>query len=436
MTNKQNSRRDFLKKSVILAGAATTANLAANFVTPVHAAGGEKLRIGLIGCGGRGRGAVVDAMGCGEANLELVAVCDIFKENATQAADLLKDQFGDRVTVTPETTFDGFDGYKKVIEAADVIFLCTPQLFRPMMLKAAIDANKHVFCEKPVAADAAGIRSVLESAAKAKEKNLSVVTGLVNRYSTRLQEAVNRIHGGQIGTVVTARADRMGGPLWTRPRKDSDTEMLYQMRNWVNFDWISAEYINDVTIHQLDVAMWCIGDDLTPVRAFGTGGRLVRNGKDTGDLYDSMAVTYEYADGRPIYAFSRQMPKCYGVASAFITGDKGHAELSNVGWGKVAIYGNNPYEAPKAEISAHHLQHATLYKSIRGMIPYVNNLPYTAKATMAAILGKMATYAGTMMTWDEALNAEATIDPAKINWDMIPPTLPDANGQYKIAVPS
>ncbi len=431
MTNKHNSRRDFLKKSAILAGVAATANLA----MPVHAAGGEKLRLGLVGCGGRGRGAVVDAMGCGEANLELVAVCDIFKENAVSGADVLKGEFGDRVTVTPETTFDGFDGYKKVIAASDVVFLCTPQLFRPMMLKAAIEANKHVFCEKPVAADAAGVRSVLESAAKAKEKNLSVVTGLVNRYSTRVREAVERIHDGKIGSVVTARADRMGGPLWTRNRLDGDTEMIYQMRNWVNFDWISSDYINDVTIHQLDVAMWCIGDELTPVRAFGTGGRLVRTGKDTGDLYDSMAVVYEYADGRPLYAFSRQIPQTYGVGSAFVTGNLGHAEIGNVGWGKVALYGANPYEASKATVAANHLQHATLYKSIRGTIPYVNNLPYTAKATMAAILGKMATCSGTLMTWEDAFKAEQLIDPATITWDTVPPTLPDANGQYKIAVP-
>ena len=430
--NPQHSRRDFLKKSTILAaGVAATANLS----MPIHAAGNDKLRIGLIGCGGRGRGAVVDAMGCGEANLELVAVCDIFKENATAAAELLKEQFKDRVSVTPETTFDGFDGYKKVIAASDVVFLCTPQLFRPMMLKAAVEANKHVFCEKPVAADAAGVRSVLESADLTKKKNLSVVTGLVNRYSTRVREVVERIHNGQIGKPVTARADRMGGPLWTRERKAGDSEMLYQMRNWVNFDWISADYINDVTIHQLDVALWCIGDELTPVRAFGTGGRLVRTAKDTGDLYDSMAVVYEYEDGRPLYAFSRQIPNTYGASSAYIAGEKGHAAIGNVGWGKVAMYGANPYEAAQATVAANHLQHATLYQSIRGTIPYVNNLPYTAKATMAAILGKMATHCGQLMTWEEALNAEAIIDPATITWDTIPPTLPDANGLYKTTVP-
>ena len=432
MTNNQfPSRRDFLKKSAILTSVAT----AANFTTPVHAAGSDKLRIGLIGCGGRGRGAVVDAMGCGEANLELVAVCDIFKENATAAVELLKEQIKDRVTVTPETTFDGFDGYKKVIAVSDVVFLCTPQLFRPMMLKAAVEAGKHIFCEKPVAADAAGVRSVLESAALAKQKNLSVVTGLVNRYSTRVREVVERIHGGQIGKPVTARANRMGGPLWTRERKDGDNEMTYQMRNWVNFDWISADYINDVTIHQLDVALWCIGDKLTPVRAFGTGGRLVRTAKDTGDLYDSMAVVYEYEDGRPLYAFSRQIPNSYGSSSAYITGEKGHAEMGNVGGGKVAIYGANPYEAGRATVVANHLQHATLYQSVRGSIPYVNNLPYTAKATMAAILGKMATHSAQLMTWEEAFNAPAIIDPATITWDTVPPTLPDANGFYKTIVP-
>ena len=432
MTKKLlNSRRDFLKKNVLLAGTVAMAG----FVKPVHAAGADTLKIGLIGCGGRGCGAVADAMKCGEANLELVAVADIFKEKAESGLKLLRDQFEDQVKVTPETTFSGFDGYKSVIEAADVVFLCSPQLFRPMMLEDAIAAGKHVFCEKPVAVDAPGIQSVLKSAELAKQKGLNIVTGLINRYSVRVRDAVNRVLGGQIGSVVTARADRMGGPLWTRPRLEGDTEILYQMRNWVNFDWISAEYINDVTIHQLDVAMWCMGDEFTPVRAFATGGRLVRTEPDTGDLYDSMAVTYEYEDGRPLYAFSRQIPGTYGSASAFIAGSKGTAEIGNVGWGKVAIYGQEPYEIPKdSGISPYAIQHGTLVRAIRGG-DYVNHLPYTAKATMAAILGKMAAYSGQQLTWDEAFQSDGIIDPRTITWDTIPPTLPNASGEYKTALP-
>lgn len=427
-----NSRRDFLKTSSLLLGAAATAS----FPKGIHAKGSEKpLKIGLVGCGGRGRGAVLDAMNCGESNLELVAVADIFKETAEGAAHTLREEIGERIKVSPEAVFDGFDGYKKVIELSDVVFLCSPQLFRPMMLKATLEAGKHAFCEKPVAADAAGIRSILESAKYAQEKKLSIVTGLINRYSSRVRDVVQRIHEGQIGPAITARADRMGGPLWTRPRRTGDTEMRYQMRNWVNFDWIAGEFINDVTIHQLDVAMWCMGDEHTPVKAFGTGGRLVRTEPDAGDMYDSMAVVYEYADGRPLYAFSRQIPGCFGCSSAFITGPEGASEISNVGWGRVNITGKKPYDAPKDAISPYTIQHSTLIKSIRGEGAYANHLSYTAKATMGAILGKMAAYSGKQITWEEALKAESMLDPEKIDWNFTPPTLPNDKGEYKIALP-
>lgn len=431
-TKHFDSRREFLKKSSVFLGAAATAGL----VPKVYAAGSENtLKIGLVGCGGRGRGAVIDAMNCGEANLELVAVADIFKEQAENSVRLLKNEIGDRVKVAPDMIFDGFQGYQSVIAASDVVFLCSPQLFRPMMLKAALEAGKHVFCEKPVAADPAGIRSALESAAYAQKHKLSIVTGLINRYSSRVRETVKRIHDGQIGPVVSTRANRMGGPLWIRPRMEGDTEFKYQMRNWVNFDWITGEFINDVTVHQLDVALWCVGDDLTPVKAFGTGGRLVRKGEGTGDMYDSMAVVFEYADGRPLYAFSRQIPRCYGSASAFAHGPKGFAEIGNVGWGRVAIGGENPFEAPQENRrSPYNVQHSTLIRSIRGG-EYANHLPYTAKATMAAILGKLATFSGKQMTWEEALNMESTFDVSKINWDFIPPTLPNEVGEYKITVP-
>jgi predicted dehydrogenase len=307
-----------------------------------------------------------------------------------------------------------------------------------MTLKAAIEAGKHVFCEKPVAVDATGIRSVLESAALAKQKGLNAVTGLINRYSNRVRDVVKRIHDGQIGTVVTARANRMGSPLWARKRMEGDTEMKYQLRNWVNFNWLASEFINDVTIHQLDVALWCMGDELTPVGAFALGGRIARTQLDTGDMYDTMSVVYEYADGKPLYAYSSQIPGGFNSAAAFISGSKGGAEIGNVGGGRVAIFGENPYDAPKDDVTkgAYFNQHTTLYNAVRsGGSMYVNDLFHTAKATMAAILGRMAAYSGKRMTWEEAFNSKESFTLDDYSWDAVPPTLPDEKGMYKLAIP-
>jgi len=213
--------------------------------------------------------------------------------------------------------------------------------------------------------------------------------------------------------------------------------MRYQLRNWVNFNWLASEYINDVTIHQLDVAMWCIGDELTPVNAYALGGRIVRTEPDAGDMYDTMSVVYEYADGRPLYAFSSQIPGGYNDAAAYVSGSKGSAEIGNVGGGRCAIIGENSYDAPRDTAPGPYFnQHSTLYNGVRnGGSDYVNNLPYTAKATMAAILGRMAAYSGQKVTWDEALNAEESFTLDDYSWDAVPPTLPDEQGKYKLAVP-
>lgn len=430
--NSQASRRNFLKTSAVIGATA----ISASAVPPVHAAGSDIIKIGLIGCGGRGCGAVADGIS-NDPNVKLFALTDLFEDKVEAAVKTLGEQFKERVDVPKERRFVGFDGYKSVIPLCDVIFLCTPQHFRPMTLKAAIEAGKHVFCEKPCAVDAPGIRSVLESSALAKQKGLNVVSGLINRYSERVRDVVKRIHDGQIGTVVTARANRLGGPLWVRRRMEGDTEMKYQMRNWVNFNWLASEFINDVTIHQLDVALWCMGDELTPVNAFALGGRIVRTQPDAGDMYDTMSVVYEYADGKPLYAFSSQIPGGYNGAVTYISGSKGGAEIGNVGGGRVSIFGENPYDAPKdVSRGPYFNQHTTLYNAIRsGGKIYVNDLPHTAKATMAAILGRMAAYSGQRLTWEDALNSNESFTQENYSWDAIPPTLPDEQGRYKLAIP-
>ncbi|MDO4587844.1 MAG: Gfo/Idh/MocA family oxidoreductase [Planctomycetia bacterium] len=430
MEQMKQSRRHFLKSSALLSAGAISLGAAS---MRVHAGESSILKLGLIGCGGRGCGAVNDSMSI-DPNTKLVAAADIFQERAQAGIEGLKEKFGDRIDVDESSIFVGFDGYKSVIEAADVVILATPQHFRPMTLKAAIEAGKHVFAEKPVAVDGVGIQMVKDAANLAKEKGLNLVSGLVNRYSGVVQDIIKRIHDGAIGDVITARADRMGGSLWERPRIDGDTEMQYQMRNWVNFNWIAGEYINDVTIHQIDVALWSLGD-ISPIGAYAMGGRLTRRkNPDDGDMYDSMAVVYEFEDGRNLYAFSRQIPGCFGSAISTIHGTQGRAKIGNVGY-MGEIYGANPYTAKRDTVPAGQLEHKVLLDAIRsGGQTYVNNGHYMANSTMTCILGRLAAFSGLWYSWDDALAYEEA-KPESYSFDALPPTLPDEQNRYKIALP-
>ncbi len=425
------TRRDFLKKSVLL----STAVLTSGSSIRVHAAESSLLKIGLVGCGGRGSGAVVDAMSV-DPNIKLIAACDIFPERANASLEGLKVKFGDRIAVTPETLFIGFDAYKKVLATdIDVVILATPQHFRPVTLRDAIAAGKHVFAEKPVAIDGAGIRMVMAAAEEARKKKLNLVSGLVNRYHEPVMEIIKRIHEGAIGKVISARAHRMGGQLWCRPRVEGDTEMKYQMRNWVNFNWIASEYINDVTIHQIDLALWAMGDP-QPVAAIGMGGRLARRGADTGDMYDAMSNTFEFEDGSFLQAYSRQVPGAWSDAAAYVYGAEGQAALKATWLPGSGITGAHPFEPKKETISANQLEHKVLLDAIRsGGNVYVNNGHYMANSTMTCIMGKLAAYTGKRITWEEALAYEEK-KPDSYAWDAVPPTLPNDKGQYKIAIPN
>lgn len=424
------TRRNFLKTSAVLSSA-----VALGATPRVHSAESNLIKIGLIGCGGRGCGAASDAMSI-DPNTKVVAAADLFRDRGEPAIEGLKVKFGDRVTVNKDSFFDGFEGYKNVLKCdIDVVILATPQLFRPYTLRDAIAANKHVFCEKPVAVDGAGLRMIMAASEEARKKKLNLVSGLVNRYYTSTQEVVKRIHDGAIGDVLCARAQRMGGNgLWKRPRVEGDTEMKYQMRNWVNFNWIASEYINDVTIHQIDVALWCMGDP-TPAAAIGMGGRIARRGIDTGDMYDSMATTFEFEDGRFLQSYSRQVPGSWPDSTSYIYGSKGRAQIRNSG-SLGQIWGPNEYKAEKSPIVGREYEHKVLLDAIRsGGKVYVNNSNYMVNSTGTCLLGKLATYTGKRVTWDEMLAYEEG-KPKTWTWDAVPPTLPNEKGLYKIAIPN
>jgi len=415
-------------KTGAIAGA--TAMTGLSLMRGAYAAEDNKLRIGLVGCGGRGRGAAIDALSA-DPNTVLTAVGDAFKETAAETVNLLKanDAYSNRVLVTPETTFDGLECYKAVIENCDVVLLCEPTHFRPMSFRAAVDAGKHVFVEKPVAVDIPGIKSVLETAAKAKEKGLNVVSGLCWRYHPAVVDIMTRVIEGQIGRLINIDETYLTGRLWKRDRQPGDSEIKFQTRNWYNFNWLSGDFNTEQHIHSLDKAVWANNDE-APVSAVGVGGRMCRvEQPGYGDIYDSFGIMYQFSSGVTCHAYCRQINNCYNNTDDYMYGTDGKATvLSNI------IEGKNPYKAT-AGGNMYQLEHVALFEAIRGNRDTINNGVYMANSTLMAIMGREAAYTGKRLTYDEVMKDETALVPDGYTWDSTPPTLPDENGRYKIALP-
>jgi predicted dehydrogenase len=410
------SRRQFLGTS------AAAAALAA--LPHAHAAGGDTLRVGLVGCGGRGTGAAGQALNA-DPNVKLVAMGDAFEDRVHQSLNTLKSdaKIAAKLDVPPERCFTGFDAYKQVIAACDVVLLATPPHFRPQHLAAAVDAGKHVFCEKPVAVDAPGVRSVLATCERAKAKNLSVVSGLCMRHDNGFREAVKRIHDGALGEIHTLQANDYRGPIWVRPRQLDWSDMVWQMRNWYYFTWLCGDFNVEQHVHMLDACSWVLGDRY-PVKAVGTGGRQQRAGPEYGHIYDHFSVTYEYDGGAKLFATCRQQKDCANDISAHAVGTKGRAELSSRRKGlSIQAAGEWTYTGPKNDM--YQTEHDVLFASIRGGKP-VNNGEYMAKSTLLAIMGRMAAYTGRAITWDMALHSKEDLSPPRYDWDVSLPVPPVA----------
>ena len=339
-TSKNTTRRNFLKASVA-AGIGTMA------ATPrVHAAGDDILRVGLVGCGGRGCGAAVNAMNA-DPKAHLVAMADVFEDKVQGGCKRLKEAKPDQATVDNEHCFSGFDGYKKVLESdIDVILIAAASRFHPPYLKAAVEAGKHVFVEKPHGVDAPGLKSVVQSCKLAKEKGLSVVSGLCWRYHTGVQETMKRILDGAIGDVVAVQECYMRTPYRLTTRQEGLTELEWQFRNWYHFNWLSGDDILQSLVHSLDKAGWVTGDK-PPVAAFGVGGRIQCVEPHFGDQFDHSAVTWEYENGVRVYGFSRAQANVFNQTSDIILGTKGRCDLL-----KHHIEGETEwrYEGPKCNM--------------------------------------------------------------------------------------
>ena len=319
---EQTSRRDFLKTgtAAVLAGAFTSA---LSVEKSVYAAGSDILKIGLVGCGGRGTGAALQAL-TADPNTRLTAVADTFADRVSAKLGELKNSAAaDRVTVDADHQFVGFDGYKKVIDSGvDVVLLATPPHFRPAHLKAAVEAGKHCFVEKPVAVDAPGVRSILATCEQAKAKGLSIVSGLCWRYDYGMRDTFKQIHDGGVGDIVAIQASYNTQELWMHPRKPEWSDMEWQVRNWLYFTWLSGDFNNEQHVHSLDKVAWAMKDE-TPVKATGIGGRQVRTGPEYGNIYDHFSVVYEYANGVKAFTSCRQQAGTTPDVSDHVMGTKG-----------------------------------------------------------------------------------------------------------------
>ncbi|RPH51760.1 MAG: gfo/Idh/MocA family oxidoreductase [Planctomycetota bacterium] len=400
------TRREFIRT------AAATAAATALQAPLVHAGGTDLLKVGLIGCGGRGTGAAEQALNA-DPNVKLVAMGDAFSDRLQSSLKILKKTLPDKVDVKEENCFVGFDAYKGVLDASDVVLLCEPHHFRPSHIKAAIEAGKHVFAEKPVAVDGPGVRSVLETCELARKKNLSVVSGLCLRYSTGFQEMMKRVHDGEIGDVVALFANDYRSGRWARPRQEGWSDMLWHMRNWYNFTWLSGDFNVEQHVHYLDVCAWAMKDTY-PVKALGMGGRQVLVEPEYGNIYDHFSVTYEYANGTRLVSNTRQQKGCKNDMSAFAVGTKGRATMTEGRW---QIFGEKPWEYKGKDKSIYQVEHDEFFASIRSGKP-INNGDYMSKSSLLAIMGRMAAYTGQLITWDQALNSKQDLRPAKYDWDL------------------
>lgn len=420
------SRRQFLTASAATAATAVTSGAFA-----VHAGGDNRLRVGVIGCGGRGKGACRDAMEAG-SDVVIVAMADAFEDNVEAAHGALAEQFGGQIDCPKDRRFSGFDAYKQVLASdIDLVILTTPPGFRPIHFRAAVDAGKHVFMEKPVAVDPAGIRIVMDAARDAKDRGLGVGVGLQRRHNASYIEAVERIWDGALGSDMQySRVYWNSGGVWTRPREPQQTEMEYQMRNWYYFTWLCGDHIVEQHIHNLDVSNWIKQGH--PVKANGMGGRAIRTGREHGQIYDHHAVEYTYADGTTMMSQCRHQPKTWSQVSEFAHGVNGSCHL---GAGKFYDRNGKITDRVRTKGKRDYLQeHIDLQASIKQGTPLAEG-ETGAIATMTAILGRMATYSGQVMNWDETLDSGYDISPQRYAFDAIPPVVPDANGRYPVAVP-
>ena len=399
------SRRTFIKgtaASAALIGAATM-----GLSSGAWAAGSDVIRVGVIGCGGRGSGAAFDCLNA-DPSIKIVALGDLFKDRVDGLFGKLTgdEKMKGRADLTPEKCFTGFDNYQKVIASGvDMVILASPPGFRPTHVEAAVNAGKHVFMEKPVAVDAPGVRKVMAAGELAKTKNLGIVTGTQRRHSFNYVETMKRIQDGAIGDLISAQAYWNQGGLWNHARQPEWTDMEWQVRNWLYFTWLSGDHIVEQHVHNLDVINWAM--QAHPIKAVGMGGRQVRTDPAYGHIFDHFTIEYEYPNGARMMSMCRQIDGCCNNVSERVVGTKGSSNCSD----RIKCSTEWKYEGPGCSPTVQ--EHTDLIKSIRDGKP-LNEAQRIAESVLTAIMGRMSAYTGQEISWDQALNSKEDLTPAKL----------------------
>jgi len=435
-----NSRRQFLSAGSAMVAGAAVYGVAAQVARTANVTGGSEIKVALIGCGGRGTGAIMQALEtAGPVNFW--AAADAFGDNLKRCVaqaerhvatgkekgnPLLVDS---KVEVPEERQFVGFDAYKRAIDSGvDLVLLTTPPGFRPLQFEAAVEAGKDIFMEKPVAVDAPGVRRILAANEIAKQKRLMVAVGLQRHHDPQYVETIARLQDGAIGDIQFTRVYWNGGPLWIRSREPQQTEMEYQMRNWYYFNWLCGDHIVEQHIHNLDVSNWL--KNAHPVLANGLGGRQVRVDKETGQIFDHHFVEFTYPDGSKMFSQCRQIEGCWSEVTEYAHGTTGSC---HIGGGEINGK-SEKWRYRGKNVDAHHEEHHDLFAALRRGEVY-NEGDFGAHSTMTAILGRMATYSGKEVKWDDAFNSQLDLSPQSYAFDAQPPVLPNAEGYYPVAVP-
>ncbi len=442
MSEHLKSRRTFLKTTGLAVAGASLASLS----TPrVHAASNETVQIALVGCGGRGNGAILEALNTKSGPTKLVAMGDVFEDRVKNSRNALIEHLGkEKIDVPEDRAFSGFDCHQKAMDClrpGDVVILASPCGFRPMHVDYAVEKGLHIFMEKPFAVDSPGTRRIQAAAKKADEKNLKLACGLMWRHCKAREEVINRIHDGEIGDVLHLRGFRMHGPIWAgHVRGKVENELAYQIRNFHYFDWAGANIFIDYCIHNFDIACWAKGS--WPVSAMGQGGRT---DFVPGTGYDSYYTEFTFADGTHLSSHGRYNNNCFNMYSDFAHGTKGSAVImDNLGGANSKIYksqlmtdANLVWKFGQPEPNPYQVEHDLFFDAIFNNKPY-NEGHRAADANFASLLSRAAINSGQIVTWDQVVNSNVELFPGgmeNLRWDSTPPILPDANGNYPIAIP-
>ncbi len=430
-TTQKPSRRDFMRtSSLLVAGGAVGGSL--SIARSAHAQGSDLIKIGLVGCGGRGTGAAIQALNTTSGPIKLITIADVFPDKVQQTYRAAKGKHPDKVDIPKDRQFAGFDAYQKVLDTdIDLVILATAPGFRPLHFEAAVKAGKHVFMEKPVGTDAPGIRRVLAANAEAKKKNLAVAVGLQRHHESLYKEMIAKLQDGAIGDFITIRVYWNGGGVWTRPRQPQQTELEYQVRNWYYFNWLCGDHIVEQHIHNLDVGNWLMNG--VPQRVNAQGGREVRKGEDHGQIFDHFFCEYTYENGTKMFSQCRHIRNCWNSVSEHVHGTKGFADITG---GKIYDSSGELVFKSDGKRGGHQQEHHDLFDALRaGKLP--NEGDYGATSTMTSIFGRLAAYSGKQLEWNDAINSNIALadtdtllklsDPA--------PVSPDADGLYPVAVP-